>query len=76
MGTFALPLPATSIEIASIETCYMISSTPSGLRKSTGDSEIVTLDEFLPPSPIELAYQSIYLAWMTNPKSSSPSRLG
>ena len=28
MGTFALPPPATSAEIASIETCYMISSTP------------------------------------------------
>ena len=55
MGTFPLLLPATSTKIASIETCYMISSTPSGLRKSTGDSEIVMLDEFMPPNPIELA---------------------
>ena len=55
MGTFALPPPVTLAEIASIETCYMISSTPSGLRESRGDSEIVTLDEFLPPNPIDLA---------------------
>ena len=55
MGTFALPLPATSVEITSIDTCYMISSTLSGLRKSMGDSDISALDEFLPPSPIELA---------------------
>ena len=70
MGTFALPPLATSIEIASIETCYMISSTPSVLRKSTGDSKIFNLDEFLLPTPIELAYQSIYLAWAAYPKSS------
>ena len=55
MGTFALLLPATLKKIASIETCYMISSTPSSLRESTYDSEIVTSDEFLPPSPIEMA---------------------
>ena len=55
MGTFALLPPATSAKIASIETCYIISSTLSGLRESTGDSEISTLDEFLPPNPIELA---------------------
>ena len=55
MGTFAFPSPATSEKITVIETCYMISSTPSGLRESTDDSEIVTLDEFFPPSPIELA---------------------
>ena len=55
MGTFALLLPATSVEIASIETCYMISSTLSSLRESTGDSDISMLDEFLLPSPIELA---------------------
>ena len=55
MGTFALPPPTTSAEIESIETCYMISSTPSGLRKRTGDSEIVTLDDFFPPIPIKLA---------------------
>ena len=50
MGTFALPSPATSTEIANIETCYMISSTPSSLRKITGDSKVLTLDEFLSPS--------------------------
>ena len=55
MGTFALQVPMTSAEIASIETYYMISSTPSGLRNIMGDFEVVTLDEFLPPSPIELA---------------------
>ena len=55
MGTFALPPPATSAKIVSIETCYMISSTLSGLRKSMGDSHISTLDEFPPPSPIDLA---------------------
>ena len=54
MGTFALLPPTTSAKIASIETCYMISSTLSGLRESTGDSKISTLDEFLLPSPIEL----------------------
>ena len=73
MGTFALPLPMTPTEIASIETCYMISSTLSGSRKSTGDSDISTLDDVLPPSPIELAQQSIYLAWAENPKSASLS---
>ena len=54
LGTFALPLPVTSVEITSIETYYMIPSTPSGLRESMGDFEIVTLDEFLLPNPIEL----------------------
>ena len=73
MGTFALPPPATSAEIAGIETYYMISSTLSGLRKSMGDSNISTLDEFLWPSPIEMAYQSIYLSWVENLKSASPS---
>ena len=52
MGTFALSSPATSTEIASIETCYMISSTLSGLRESTGDFDISTLDDVLPLSPI------------------------
>ena len=37
-----------------------------------GDYEIVMLDEFLPPSPIELVYQSIYLDWAANFKSLSP----
>ena len=55
MGTFALPPPMMSVEIARIKTYYMISSTPSSLRKSTGDSEIVTLDDFFSPSPIEMA---------------------
>ena len=55
MGTFALSPPVMSAENASIEACYMISSNPYGLRKSTGDSEIVTLDEFVPSNPIELA---------------------
>ena len=55
MGTFSLSLPMTSTEIASIDTCYMISSTLFGLRESTGDSELTTLDEFFPPNPIELA---------------------
>ena len=55
MGTFALPLPLTSIEIASTETCYMISSTLSGLREIMGDSDISMLDDVLPPKPIELA---------------------
>ena len=55
MGTFALQPPAKSAEITSIETCYMISSTLYGLRESTGDSKISTFDEFLLPSPIELA---------------------
>ena len=55
MGTFALQPPATSAEIASIETCYMISSTLSGLRESVSDSEISKLDDVLLPNPIELA---------------------
>ena len=55
MGTFALLPPMTSAEIANIETYYMISSTPYGLRNIMGDYEVVTLDEFLPPNPIELA---------------------
>ena len=54
MGTFALPSPATSAEIASIETCYMISSTLFGLRKSTGNSDISTLDDVLLLNPLEL----------------------
>ena len=55
MGTFALSPPAMSTEIASIETFYMICSTPFGLKESTGDSGNVMLDEFLLPSPIKLA---------------------
>ena len=55
MGTFALLSLTTLVEIASIETFYIISSTLSGLRESTRDYDISMLDEFLPPSPIELA---------------------
>ena len=36
-----------------------------------GDSEVFTLDESLPPSPIEFPQQSIYMAWAANQKSSS-----
>ena len=55
MGTFALLPPATSIEIASIETCYMISSNLASLRESTGVYDISTLDDVLLPNPIEMA---------------------
>ena len=51
MGTFALSPPTTSTKIASVETYYVISSTPSSLRKIMGDSEVATLDEFLLPNP-------------------------
>ena len=54
MGIFELPPPATSVEIATIETCYMISSTLSGLRESMGDFDISTLDDVLPLIPLEI----------------------
>ena len=38
-----------------------------------GDSDISTLDEILPPNPIELAQKSIYLAWAKNLKSALSS---
>ena len=55
MVTFALLLLVTSTKITNIETWYMIYSTPSSLRNITSDSKVATLDEFLPPNPIELA---------------------
>ena len=43
------------IPIAKCQDDNFLCNTPSGLRKITGDSEVVALDEFLLPSPIELA---------------------
>ena len=54
MGTFSLLPPAMLAEIAKIETCHMISSTSSDLRKITNDSEVDMMGEFLPPSLIKL----------------------
>ena len=51
----------------------MISSTLFVLRESTVDSDISMLDDVLPPNPIELAQQSIYLAWVENLKSALSS---
>ena len=55
MGTFSLPSPAALVEIANIETCHMISSTSSDLRKIPNDSEIVRFGNIMSLSPIELA---------------------
>ena len=49
----------------------MISSTSYDLRKITNSFEVDSSNEVMPLSPIELAYQSIFLAFMVNPNPSS-----
>ena len=55
VGTFSLPLLATLVEIAKIETCNMIPSTSSNLWNIPNDFKIDRLGETMPLSPIELA---------------------
>ena len=54
MGTFSLPSPATLMEIDNIETCNMINSTSSDLRKMPNDSKVVKLGNIMLLSQIEL----------------------
>lgn len=52
MGTFMLPSP---FDLAEAETCSMISSTSSNLRRITNDSEVDSNTEVMLLSPIDLA---------------------
>lgn len=60
MGAFALPLSIDLVEVATLETYHMISSTSSKINKNSGHFDSVDHHEVLAPSPIESLYQSIF----------------
>ena len=53
MGTFTLPSPSDLVEVARVETCNMISSTSSDLRRISNQVEDDSNIEVLSLSPIE-----------------------
>lgn len=53
MGTSTLPPPSGLTEVDIVETCHMISSTPSRFKKNSDHFDSVDHCEVLPPSPIE-----------------------
>ena len=53
MGTFSLPSPSSFTEVATVETCHMISSTSFEIKKSSDYFNSEDHHEELPPSPIE-----------------------
>ena len=55
MGTFTLPSLSNLAEVARVETCNMISSTSSDLRRITNNFEVDSNIELMPLSPIKLA---------------------
>jgi len=50
MGTFFLPPSSNLAEVATVETCHMISSTSSNIKKNSNSMDH---HEVLSPSPIE-----------------------
>ena len=55
MVTFTLPSPSDLVEVARVETCNMISSTSSDLRRITNNSKVDSNIEVMRLSPIDLA---------------------
>jgi len=53
MSTFSLQPPSNLAEVAIVETCHMISSTSSKIKKNSNHFDSVDHHEVLPPSPIE-----------------------
>ena len=53
MDTFSLPSPSGFMEVATVETCHMISSTSSEFKKSFDFFDSEDHREALPPNPIE-----------------------
>lgn len=53
IDTFSLPSPSSFAEVATVETCHMISSTSSKFKKSSNYFESDDHHEDLPPSPIK-----------------------
>jgi len=51
MDTFALPPPSNPVEVVTVETCHMISSTSSKIKKNSDHFNSVDHREVLPPSP-------------------------
>ena len=51
MGTFSLPPPSNLAEVATLETCHMISATSSKIKKNSHHFDSVDHHEVLPPSP-------------------------
>lgn len=71
MGTFTLPSPYDLVEVARVETCNMISSTSSYLRRISNQIEVDGDIEVLSLSLIELSKQSILLVCAVNPNPHS-----
>ena len=51
MGTFALPPPSNLAEVATVETCHMISSRSSNIKKNSDHFDSMDHREVLPSSP-------------------------
>lgn len=51
MGNFSLPPPSNLAEVATLETCHMISSKSSKIKKKFDHFDSVDHREVLPPSP-------------------------
>jgi len=51
MGTFALLPLSNLVEVAIVETCHMISSTPTKMKKNSEHFDSVDHHEVLPPIP-------------------------
>ena len=66
MGTFSLPSLSNMAKVAKVDTCNMIFSTSSDLRKITNSSKVDSSNESMPLSPIELhSNQYFWLARRT-----------
>jgi len=55
MGTFTLLPPSGTSEVVRVETCYMLSSTSSNLKRIINNNEDESIFEVMSLSPIELA---------------------
>lgn len=54
MGTFSLPPPSNLAGVATVETCHMIYSTSSKIKKNLEHFVSINHRQVLPPSPIEI----------------------
>ena len=54
MGTFALPPQSNLVEVATVETCNMVSSISTKVQKISGHDLSMDHHQVLPPSPIEI----------------------
>ena len=69
MSTFSLPPPSNLVEVEIVGTCNMISS----IQKIFEHFSSMDHRQVLPPSTIEILYQSIFSTWAANPNQHSSS---